>query len=113
MLNEKRIDPWAAVNGTPIALSTCDGSREPEVQAEPDDAQILYRFICSRIASPSTYSKLMFAVLGSLFSLLPFRIDWGMVVSKPFSSVPQILNPGIFFLHFFFCEFTGLAEGND
>ena len=60
----KRIDPWAAVKGTPMARSTCEGSREPEVQAEPDEAQIPYSFIMSRMASPSMYSKERFTVLG-------------------------------------------------
>ena len=40
-LNEKRIDPWAAVKGTPMARRTWEGSSDPEVQAEPEEAQML------------------------------------------------------------------------
>ncbi len=61
----KRMEPCAAVNGTPMARSTWLGSSEPEVQAEPDEAQMFSWFMCSRMASPSTYSKLMLAVFGS------------------------------------------------
>src|SRR6266581_9590206 len=38
--SEKRIDPWAQVNGTPMARRTWEGSSEPEVQALPDEAQM-------------------------------------------------------------------------
>ena len=34
------IDPWAAVKGTPMARSTWLGSRLPEVQALPEEAQM-------------------------------------------------------------------------
>ena len=33
-------EPWATSWGTPIARSTWDGSREPDVQADPLDAQM-------------------------------------------------------------------------
>ena len=36
-----------------MALSTCDGSNEPDVQAEPDDAQIPKSFKYIKIDSPS------------------------------------------------------------
>ncbi len=39
-LKLKRTEPWIAVKGTFIARRTCDGSSEPDVQAEPLDAQI-------------------------------------------------------------------------
>jgi len=61
----KRIDPCAAVNGTPMALRTCEGSRDPEVQADPDEAQIPRSERRRRIDSPSTYSKLTLTVFGS------------------------------------------------
>jgi len=64
MLRLNRMEPWAIVKGTPIARSTCEGCREPEVQADPEEAQMPYSFIKSRIPSPSTNSKLMFVVLG-------------------------------------------------
>lgn len=37
---EKRTDPCTAVNGIFMAVSTCEGSSEPEVHADPLDAQI-------------------------------------------------------------------------
>ena len=62
------MEPCAAVNGTPMARNTWEGSREPEVQAEPDEAQIPNSFIIKRMDSPSTYSKLILVVFGSRFS---------------------------------------------
>ena len=41
LLRENLIEPWIAVKGTPIALNTWDGSREPDVHAEPEDVQML------------------------------------------------------------------------
>ena len=35
-----RIDPRAWVGLSPIAFNTCDGSSEPDAQADPLDAQI-------------------------------------------------------------------------
>jgi len=32
------MEPWAIVKGTPIARNTWEGCREPEVQADPDEA---------------------------------------------------------------------------
>ena len=34
------MDPWAMVKGTPMARSTWDGWSDPEVQAEPEEAQM-------------------------------------------------------------------------
>jgi len=34
------MEPWAAVNGTPMARRTWEGSSDPEVQAEPDEADM-------------------------------------------------------------------------
>jgi len=39
-LRLKRTEPWTAENGTFIARRTCEGSSEPEVQAEPEEAQM-------------------------------------------------------------------------
>ena len=39
-LRLNRTEPWIAVNGICIARSTCEGSNEPDVQAEPEEAQI-------------------------------------------------------------------------
>ena len=51
--SEKRIDPCANWNGTPIARNTCDGSNEPDVQAEPDEAQTPKSLRYIKIDSPS------------------------------------------------------------
>ena len=64
-LRLKRIDPCAAVKGTPMARITCDGSSEPEVQADPDEAAMPASLRWYRMDSPSMYWKLMFVVLGS------------------------------------------------
>ena len=42
------------VKGTPMALSTWEGCREPEVQAEPEEAQMPNSLSNRRMASPST-----------------------------------------------------------
>ncbi len=42
--SEKRMAPRSDVGGTFIARSTCDGSIEPEAQAEPRDAAMPARF---------------------------------------------------------------------
>ena len=36
----KRTDPRARIGGSPMAMSTCDGSSEPVVQADPELAQM-------------------------------------------------------------------------
>src|SRR6266702_4361378 len=63
--SEKRIDPWAQVNGTPMARRTWEGSSDPDVQALPDEAQIPNSDSSSKMASPSTNSKAIEVVLGS------------------------------------------------
>src|SRR5579885_3917668 len=50
--------------GSPIATRTCEGSTEPEVQAEPVEAAKPNRSRLSRIDSPSTPSKQKLALLG-------------------------------------------------
>ena len=81
---EKRTDPCAKLNGTPMARSTCDGSNVPEVHADPDEAQIPAWSSMSRIASPSTFLKLTFAVPGSLSAASPLRRAFG--ISSSFAS---------------------------
>ena len=72
-----RREPWAISWGRPMASSTWLGSREPEVQAEPEEAQMpLASSIISRL-SPSTPSKEMLTVPGSRCSRSPLRRVWG------------------------------------
>src|SRR3989338_7457523 len=85
----KRMEPWAAVKGTPMALSTCEGSRLPEVQAEPEEAQIPTSFSNSRMAYPSTYSKLMLVVLGRRSILCPFSLELSIWYKIRFSSLSR------------------------
>ncbi len=59
------MEPWADLKGTFIAISTWEGSREPDVQADPEDAQIPSRSSIRSMDSPSTASKPMDKVLGS------------------------------------------------
>src|SRR5205085_10265579 len=65
--------PCASSTGMPIAISTCDGSTEPEVHAEPVDAAIPSKSRLSRIDSPSTPSKQKLALLGSRLVGCPVR----------------------------------------
>ena len=44
-LKLNRTEPWAMVKGTPMARSTWEGWSDPEVQADPEEAQIPYSFI--------------------------------------------------------------------
>lgn len=80
-------EPCTAVKGTPIALSTCDGSKEPDVQAEPDEAQIPFSFRSNKIASPSTNSKLKLVVFGRRCVLCPFTLASGAFFSISSSSL--------------------------
>ncbi len=54
-----------------MARSTWDGSVEPAVHAEPDEAAIPALFRPLRIASPSAQSKAMLEVLGRRLSRSP------------------------------------------
>ncbi len=69
--SEKRTAPCAEVNGTFMARSTCEGSIEPDAQAEPDEAAIPCWFRRRRMESLSRCSKAMFSVLGTLSSRSP------------------------------------------
>ena len=63
-----RRDPLADLASRPMAVSTWEGSKEPEVQADPLEAQI--PFISNRISkdSPSKNGKDTFTFPGRRFS---------------------------------------------
>ena len=71
-------EPCAISCGSPMASSTCDGSRDPEVHADPDDAHIPLRSSMIRSDSPSTNLKLKFALFGSLIRRSPLSFVWGI-----------------------------------
>ena len=68
------MQPWAEVGVSPMARSTWEGSREPEEQADPVDAQIPSASRDSKMDSPSTNSKLMLLVFGRRGTALPFTV---------------------------------------
>ena len=53
-------------------------------------------FMCSRMASPSTYSKLMLAVFGSRSCGWPFNSALGTEVSSPCSSLSRRARTRVF-----------------
>ena len=61
-----------------MARSTWDGSNDPEVHAEPLDAQIPLPSSRIRSDSPSTNRKLTFTLFGSLSVLCPFSRQYGI-----------------------------------
>ncbi len=65
-LKDRRKDPWANSWGSPIPKSTWDGSKDPDVQAEPDEPQMPSKSKFKRMPSPSMNSKMMLTLLGSL-----------------------------------------------
>jgi hypothetical protein len=67
MLRLNLMEPCAMVYGISMARRTWEGCREPDVHAEPEEAQIPNSSIIRRIPSPSINSKLMFIVLGRRF----------------------------------------------
>ena len=73
MLNLR--EPWATSCTLPMARSTCDGSSDPDVQAEPDDAWIPLSSRRSKSDSPSIPSKQKLTLPGSLFRASPLRAE--------------------------------------
>ncbi len=72
------MEPWADLKGTFIAMSTWEGSRDPDVQADPEEAQIPSRSIIKSMDSPSTASNPMDTVFGSLCSRSPLTEQAGI-----------------------------------
>ena len=61
----KRSEFWVRCVGSPMARSTCDGSRVPDEQADPVDTAIPSRSSAISRLSASTRSKLMLVVLAT------------------------------------------------
>src|SRR5436190_24085882 len=68
-----RIDPSVRGWGRPIALRTCEGSSEPDEQADPDDTAMPARSSPISIDSASTRSMLTFVVFGTRGDAAPLR----------------------------------------
>ena len=73
-----RSEPWATSCTLPIASSTWLGSREPDVHALPEEAQIPLSSRRSRSDSPSMPSKQKFTLPGSRCTASPFRAECGI-----------------------------------
>ena len=84
--SESRKDPCATSCGRPMASNTCDGSREPEVHAEPEEAQTSLSSSKSNRLSPSTPSKQKLTFPGRRFSFVPFSAPCGIFSSPAISS---------------------------
>ena len=71
-------EPCANSCGRPIANNTCEGSNVFELQADPVEQHMLYLFKCNTMDSPSINSKLKFILFGSLLSIGPFNLQYGI-----------------------------------
>ena len=78
-----------------MARSTWLGCSDPDVQADPEEAQIPNSLSRSRMASPSTYSKLMLVVLGSRSSRSPFTTASGQLLRRAASSLSLNAASGV------------------
>src|SRR5262249_26332274 len=67
----KRIEAWARSSGTPRAFNTCEGRRDADVQADPDETATSR--IPSSSASPSTPAKERLRFPGRRSSTAPPR----------------------------------------
>src|SRR5882762_2234672 len=74
--NVSRIEPRAALAGTPIANSTAEADSAPSWHAEPVDAAI--SGVAASRASPETRGKRALSVLGRRFSALPLTARCGI-----------------------------------
>ena len=108
------MDPWAAVKGTPMALRTCEGSREPEVQAEPEEAQIPR----SESRQEDRFSLHIFKTdahgVGKSMDSIP--VDQGirnLLQNLRLEIIPQGLDPRVLLIEMLFGQFAGLSETDD
>ena len=63
---------------TPMAVSTCDGSTEPDAHAEPADTHIPFWSNIIRSSSEAAPIKLICMLPGSLLYLSPLSIAYGI-----------------------------------
>jgi len=95
-LRLNRVELCAIVYGTPMARMTCEGSSDPVVHAEPDDAAMPFSSSISRMASPSMNSKLMLVVLGRRSVGWPFRLAPVQRARSSRSSVSRSVRTRVF-----------------
>ena len=95
--NVRRRDPCAISCGRPIASNTWDGSSDPDVHADPLDAQIPFISSLIRSDSPSTNWKLKLALFGG--GLFCVRSDGSMGFHSELCN--QIISDFSFFSLFF------------
>ena len=79
-----------------MARITCEGSSDPEVQADPLEAAMPSRLSISKMLSPSIYSNAMFDVLGKRFATSPVTKQLGTWATIAFSSRSRIALTAVF-----------------
>ena len=73
--------PCVRFSFKPIAINTCDGSKEPDVHAEPAEAHIPYASRFNSNCPASIPSNDILAFPGNLFTLSQFNLIFGMFFS--------------------------------
>jgi hypothetical protein len=96
-----------------MARITCEGSSEPEVQAEPEEAAMPSLFSSSRMPSPSMYSKAMLLVLGRRLSVAGREAMPTWLRMPRLELVAQALDAWCSLRHVLLRQFAGDAEADD
>ena len=85
------MEPWAVPWSSPVASKTWEGSKEPEVQAEPLEAAMPSISRSSKMDSPSTYLNEKLTLLANLLVGCPLRTTSGILFLIP--SMSLFLRP--------------------
>jgi len=80
----KRMDEWARSSSVPRARRTYEGSREDDVQAEPDERAMSLSAI--RSDSTSTNANDRLTQPGYPLTESPLRMTWGNLAEMPLTS---------------------------